>query len=266
MVDSNTPLGPPPTTTLRAYLVASLRDAIITGRFKPGDRLNESKLARQYNMSRIPVREALQQLQEQGLVMNHPRRGMFVNMLSDEDCQKINSVRIILESEALKLCRARLTPAAEHHLVELVEKMEGCEAAAQIDDAAALDLEFHRAVWGYSGNAYLEKTLDSLVPVLFAHQALEYLTHDRARRWPLNHHRQLLEVILGKSGRTAEEAMVVHLRHRYVNPERYSSLALAGLGETKRLAESDGPKATLAAASTTSPVPESPEIDRREHH
>src|SRR5712692_1581863 len=105
-----------PSTSLKTYLMATLREAIISGKFKPGDRLNESQLARQYNVSRIPVREALQQLQEQGLVMNHPRRGMFVNMLSEEDCARINSLRIILEAEALKLCRARLTAAYERHL------------------------------------------------------------------------------------------------------------------------------------------------------
>src|SRR5438128_6707357 len=96
-----------PSTTLKTYLMATLRNAIISGKFKPGDRLNESELARQYKVSRIPVREALQQLQAQGLVTNHPRRGMFVSILSDEECQKINSLRIILEAEALKLCRAR---------------------------------------------------------------------------------------------------------------------------------------------------------------
>ena len=99
-----------PSTTLKMHLVERLRDSIVTGVYKPGDRLNESKLARQFSVSRIPVREALMQLQEQGLVMNHPRRGMFVNTLSEEDTQKINSVRIVLESEAIKLCRARLTP------------------------------------------------------------------------------------------------------------------------------------------------------------
>lgn len=50
-------------------------------------------------MSRIPVREALIQLQEQGLVVNHPRKGMFVNSIGEEDTQRINSVRIILEAE-----------------------------------------------------------------------------------------------------------------------------------------------------------------------
>ncbi len=214
-----------PPSTIKAYLVSTLREAIIAGKFKPGDRLNESKLARQYNVSRIPVREALQQLQEQGLVMNHPRRGMFVNMLSDEDCQKINSLRIILESEALKLCRARLTASWERQLCGLVEKMENWKAGSEID-AAALDLEFHRAIWSYSGNPYLEKILNSLVPVLFAHQALEYTSHDE-KLWPLHHHRLLLDVVLGKSSQAPEEAMIAHLRLRYTNPERYSSLVYA---------------------------------------
>ncbi len=214
-------------TTIKARLVAALRDAIVTRKFKPGDRLNESRLAREYGVSRIPVREALQQLQEQGLVMNHPRRGMFVNTLNDEDCQKINSLRIVLEAEALKLCHARLTAASEKKLSALVEQMENWHEGSEID-AAALDLEFHRAIWSMSGNPYIERVLNSLVPVLFAHQALEYTSHNE-KRWPLNHHRQLLDVILGKSSQTAEGAMISHLRLRYTNPERFSSLAYAPL-------------------------------------
>ena len=176
-------------------------------------------------MSRIPVREALLHLQEQGLVMNHPRRGMFVNILSDDDCQKINGLRIILEAEAIKLCRARLTAASEKQLVDLVERMEQWNAGSEVD-AAALDLEFHRALWSLSGNNYLEKVLNSQVPMLFAHQALEYTSHNE-RLWPLHHHRRLLDVVLGKSEKTPEEAMIDHLRLRYTNPERYSSLAYA---------------------------------------
>ena len=212
-------------STIKAHLVSALREAIISRKFKPGDRLNESKLAREYGVSRIPVREALQQLQEQGLVMNHPRRGMFVNILSDDDCQKINSLRVVLEAEALKLCRARLTAASEKQLLELVEQMEKWNAGSEID-AAAMDLEFHRAIWAFSGNSYLEKVLNSQVPMLFAHQALEYTSHNE-KLWPLYHHRQLLDVVLGKSHLTAEEAMIAHLRLRYTNPERYSSLAYA---------------------------------------
>jgi DNA-binding GntR family transcriptional regulator len=212
-----------PSRTVKSHLVELLRVAIVTGQYKPGERLNESKLARHYQVSRIPVREALLQLHEQGLVMNSPRRGMFVTLLSEEDCAKINSLRIILEAEALKLCRARLNAAASKHLTELVRKMEHWKSGSQIA-AAALDLEFHRAIWAYSGNPYLEKTLNALVPILFAHQAIDY-THNERKRWPLDHHRPLLEVVQGKSKRTPEESMVAHLSRRYTKPERFSSLA-----------------------------------------
>lgn len=212
-----------PSTTLKAHLVERLRDGIIAGMYKPGERLNESKLARQFNVSRIPVREALMQLQEQGMVMNHPRRGMFVNTLTDEDTQKINSVRIVLEAEAIKLCRARLTPEMGAHLGNVVERMEQWQAGSELD-AAALDLEFHRAVWIYSGNTWLEKTLSSLVPVLLAHHALDSISHELVR-WRLNHHRSLLDVIEGKSRQSPEEAILVHLRIGYNHPEKFSSFA-----------------------------------------
>ena len=199
-----------------------LRDSIVSGIYKPGDRLNESKLARQFSVSRIPVREALMQLQEQGLVMNHPRRGMFVNTLSEEDTQKINSVRIVLESEAIKLCRAKLTPEMGTRLNGIVERMEAWGPGSGLD-GAALDLEFHRTVWGYTGNAWLQKCLDSLVPAVLARQALDGISHELVR-WRLKHHRTLLDVIQGNSRHSPEEAILVHLRLANNNPERFSSL------------------------------------------
>ena len=212
-----------PFRTVKSHLVEVLQRAIISGQYKPGERLNESKLARHYKVSRIPVREALLQLQEQGLVMNSPRRGMFVTLLSEEECAKINSLRVILEAEALKLCRARYSAAADEHLTGLVRTMEDWKSGSEIA-AAALDLEFHRAIWGYSGNSYLEKALNALVPILFAHQAIDY-THNDKKRWPLDHHRPLLEVVQGQSKCTPEESMIAHLSRRYTKPARFSSLA-----------------------------------------
>ena len=69
-------------STLRTHVMKTLRGHILDGRYRPGERLNESQIARDLNISRIPVREALSQLQEQGLVRNHERRGMFVTMLA----------------------------------------------------------------------------------------------------------------------------------------------------------------------------------------
>lgn len=213
-----------PSVTLKTRVAERLRESIISGKYRPGDRLNETLIARQFNVSRIPVREALMQLQEQGLIMNHPRRGMFVNSLSDEDTQRINSVRIILEAEALKLCRARLTSPIANHLENLVATMEKWRTGSQLD-AAELDFGFHNAVWGYSGNNYLQKTLGSLLPALFAHRALDGISHELLR-WRLHHHRALLDVIQGNSRQSPEEAIVIHLRMGYNRPERFSSLAV----------------------------------------
>lgn len=220
-----------PRATLKTHVVERIRTAILTAVFKPGERLNETHLAEQFGVSRIPVREALLQLQEQGLVMNHPRRGMFVVLLSEEDIQRINSLRIILEAEAIKLCRANLTPSCEKKLEALVEKMESTTTESDFD-ASKLDLEFHRTVWSASGNPYLEKTLNSLLTVLFSHQALAYMTNHNSPHWPLRHHRDLLDVIRGQSPTSPEVAIMMHLRHRYTNPERYSSLAHIQLSQT----------------------------------
>ena len=213
-----------PSATLKSHLVSRLRAGIIGGKYRPGDRLNESKLARQYGVSRIPVREALMQLQEQGLVMNSPRRGMFVNSLSEDDAQRINSLRIVLEAEAMKLCRAHLTPAMEANLTRLVTAMEAWEQGSELD-AAALDLEFHRAIWEYSGNPYLVRMLDLLVPAVLVHHVLDSIARDTAR-WTLNHHRALLEVVQGVLPVSPEEAIRTHLEIGYPNPGRFSSLGL----------------------------------------
>ncbi len=210
-------------STLKAHLVQKLREAILSGKYKPGDRLNESLIAREFKISRIPVREALFQLQEAGLVMNHERRGMFVTLLSKEDVQKINSVRIILETEALKLARARMTPERAASLKALVNKIENWDGT--LAEAAALDLKFHRAMWATAGNDYLVRVLDSLATVLFAHKTLEHVSHEM-RKWRLNHHRALLDVVLSPKEPDIQEAILMHLQMAYPEPERFSSLAV----------------------------------------
>lgn len=211
-------------STLKAHVLNRLRDAIVSGRYKPGDRLNESKLAREFEISRIPIREALMSLQEQGLVMNHERRGMFVTILTEDDVQKINSLRVVLEAEALRLCRLNMTTEEAERLTRLVEQMEAWEESTELA-AAEYDLQFHREIWRASGNPYLAKTLDSLATVLFAYKALENASVE-TKQWRLHHHRALLDVALGKSDVAPEDAVIEHLRTGYENPDCFSSYTL----------------------------------------
>jgi DNA-binding GntR family transcriptional regulator len=156
--------------------------------------------------------------------VSQPRRGMFVNSLDDIDTQQINSVRLVLEAEALKLCRAQISTEMTRNLNSLVTAMEQWQSGSQLE-AAELDLEFHRAIWNYSGNRYLEKALNTLSPIVFAHRALGGISDDRLR-WILSHHRSLLNVIEGVSPETPEEAILAHLRAGYKDPERFSSITV----------------------------------------
>ena len=212
-------------STLKSHIFHGLRDAIVSGRYRPGDRLNESKIAREFGISRIPVREALMQLQEHGLVMNHERRGMFVTRLSEEDVQRINSLRVVLEAEALKLCRLKISKKDAARLTDIMTRMDAWTERTEMD-AAALDLQFHRTLWEAAGNPYLTKALDSLVTSLFAHKALENVSAD-VKRWILHHHRALLDVALGNSNIEPEAAIVFHMRTGYNEPERFSSFGVA---------------------------------------
>lgn len=209
-------------STLKVYLVQRLRESILSGRYRPGERLNESMIAREYGISRIPVREALFQLQESGFVCNQKGRGMFVTLLSDEDTQMINSVRLVLETEAFKLARARITSETAIALMGLVDRMESWKG--ELAESAAMDLEFHRTVWNVSGNPYLVKTLEPLTTVLFAHKTLEHVSFE-LHQWRLNHHRALLDLILNPSPQDIRGALLMHLRMSYKDPERFSSMA-----------------------------------------
>jgi DNA-binding GntR family transcriptional regulator len=218
--DAPKPAIAPP--TLRAHVVKMLSAGILSGKYRPGDRLNESQIARELNISRIPVREALSQLQEQGLVQNRERRGMFVTNISHEEVLQISSLRIILETEALRLAQARMPPEILDRLEKLIGEMDAWNGT--LLEAAALDLEFHRTLWKASGNPYLERALNALMVPLFAHKTLEHVTRD-VRRWRMSHHRVLLDAVTGRSGDDPQEVLLTHMRMAYTEPERYSTLA-----------------------------------------
>jgi DNA-binding GntR family transcriptional regulator len=221
-------------STLKENIVEIISDAIFTGRMKPGERVNESQLARELQVSRAPIREALQQLQEQGLIINHPRRGMFVVHLEDEDFQKINSVRLILEAEALRLARANFTPLAQARLQQILEKMERSESGPP-SARVRLDVEFHRTIWGLTGNEFMERTLTSLTAPLFAYGVIRAMKAERVRH-VIHSHRPLLDFLLGKHKESAERVLADHLKIPWNQPDRFSSLAgeLAEAPRSKR--------------------------------
>jgi DNA-binding GntR family transcriptional regulator len=220
-------LEPPKPPTLKEHVVQRLTDAILSGQLKPGERLLEAHLAEKFRVSRAPVREGLYKLQELGLAVSRPRHGIFVVKLSEEDVQKINSLRVILEAEALRLCRAKLTPQGEEKLTKLFKKLESRKPLPAVD-AMQLDLQFHRTIWHMTGNEYLENFLTSLTAPLFAQLVLLMPREERAQK-VLTSHRPLMEFIQGKSDRPAEQVMLDLLSDRWHQPGRFSSLSFGSV-------------------------------------
>lgn len=220
--DRDVSFEPIETTTLNERVVQVVRDAILTGKLRPGTRLNETRLARELRMSRIPLREALQRLEEQGLLVNVPRKGRFVVSLTDEEVQKINSVRLLLEVEALTLCRAKIVRSQEAELASLVYKWEDNISAMNASEGAELDSHIHQTIWSFTGNEYILKTLTSLTLPLFAHRVIRKLNVELTQ-WGHNSHIPLLEFVQNKSNSSAKEVMLKHLQFGWENPDKYSS-------------------------------------------
>jgi DNA-binding GntR family transcriptional regulator len=203
-------LAPLRASTLRHSVVDLLVNAILSGRIAPGERLNESALSRQLQVSRAPIREALQHLQEQGLVINKPRRGMFVVSLTDDQITKINDLRIVLEAEALELCRARLDAAFRKKLLAALERLER-DAPMTALEATRADLNFHRLIWAHTGNEFLERTLNSLSAPLFAY-ILVQKPSSHCAKVVLDSHRPLYEFVCGElHGTPPREIMREHV-------------------------------------------------------
>jgi DNA-binding GntR family transcriptional regulator len=131
---------------LSQHVADSVRRVILSGRFKPGDRLVEHELAAELNVSRAPVRDALRLLAKEGLVTLIPHRGAIVTAISVDLVIDAFSVRAVLEGMAARLAMSRLTATDLARLDAVVHAME---VTGTIGDAVRLveqDIEFHRVL------------------------------------------------------------------------------------------------------------------------
>jgi DNA-binding GntR family transcriptional regulator len=202
------------TSGIKAVQVQSLaeaaaqmvRDAIISGKLKPGERLVEQKLAAQLAIGQPTLREALKELEHQGFVRKVTNRGSYITDLTKEDFEKIHHVRMILEAVAVEQAAAKVTPSTLSELEATVEKMD---RAARKDDRTAFhkaDLEFHRAVWAMSGNEYLASALERLIFSLFAFVLLGQEQSEFIAA--VSQHRDILEGLRSGNSAQARETFI----------------------------------------------------------
>jgi GntR family transcriptional regulator of gluconate operon len=139
-----------------------LRRAILVGELTPGTHLVESVLSAQFDVSRGPIREALRELEGEGLVEAR-RRGVFVTGLTRDDVWELYTLRAAIDLVAIDLAVASFTAEDFDYLDRLVGTMERAVAESRMADFAEADMAFHSAFYERSGNRRLLKTWQGLV-------------------------------------------------------------------------------------------------------
>lgn len=193
----------------------ALRDAIITGKLKPGDRLVEQKLAADLGIGQPTLREALKELEYQGFVRKVPKKGTHVTKLTKEDFRKISQVRLSLEVLAIEQAAANMTGSADRELEVLVDTMAGSALELDLAKFHKSDVAFHQIIWKLADNEYLELALNRLVFALFAFVLLLREGESRAEsfRASAEQHRQILEGLRTRDARLAREKFIRSTLH-----------------------------------------------------
>jgi DNA-binding GntR family transcriptional regulator len=153
-----------PPTSKRDRVANLLREAILAGEFAPGERLVESRLARQLGTSQTPIREALVMLERQGLVVKVNNRGTFVSRLHARELRELFTLRAAIDAFAARLAAARATDADIERLRDLLARMRAAEEAGDLAALTEAHLQLHEAIYRLSGHGLLAEIFDLIAP------------------------------------------------------------------------------------------------------
>lgn len=158
------------TTSLKEHVIRALRKSILQGTLRPGTRIVEQVVAEELGISRGPVREALLQLEAEGLLVIHPRRGAEVTKLSAQDAWEIYTLRANLETFALRLAMTKYTKEDFRAMNDIVSRMTRYVKENDVNALLDADLRFHNLLVGRSQHKRLaqnHQTLDPLMGAIF---------------------------------------------------------------------------------------------------
>ena len=181
---------------------AQLMDELRAGRLNPGDRLRETELAERLGVSRTPVREAIRQLEADGVVAHIPRQGASIRTLDYAEVMELYEMRAVLEGTAARLA-ARA--ASDIEIEELQDMNQQLATLGNVPEAFTLNRQFHAALLDAAKNRFLtrsihtlQKTLMILGPTTLAEKAVE-------------EHFGILDAIKARDAALAEAAMRAHI-------------------------------------------------------
>ncbi|AYG69733.1 MULTISPECIES: GntR family transcriptional regulator [unclassified Rhizobium] len=195
--------------TVRDHVYRAIRSAILSGAFATGERINERQLAEQFGVSTTPIKEALRQIETEGLVETLPRRGVAIRF-STQWAEEMILARAALESMIAHLAAKRIDKASGAKLLGTVDVMKTATASGDADRLIALNETFHDHIHRSSRCGYLAKLIERQQ---FYDASIRRVIHldSTERQKALSEHASIAEAIVTGDADLAERLMRNHV-------------------------------------------------------
>lgn len=198
---------------LRDVVFHTLRDAILHGDLKPGERLMEIKLANRLGVSRTPIREAIRMLELEGLVIMLPRKGAQVAQITEKDLKDVLEVRMGLEELAVKFACERITDDQLEAMKAAADRFAQTVKDTSEDDIthlAVADVDFHDLIYKATDNQRLIQLINNLREQMYRYR-IEYLKDVDVRSSLIEEHDAIYQALKNRDFDAACKATVEHI-------------------------------------------------------
>lgn len=195
---------------LREIVFNTLRDAIINGDLEPGERLIEITLADTLGVSRTPIREAIRELENEGLVVMTPRKGAEVARISHDDLTDVLEVRRVLEILAMELACEKITPEELTHLENNLNDFDSCISKGNPSELSSLDENFHEIIYNSTGNKRLIQILNNLRKQMYRYRFV-YIKGISHRKTLHSEHLKILNALKNRDKEASVAAILEHI-------------------------------------------------------
>lgn len=194
--------------TLRKEIREYIQQQIAQGRFKAGDRIVETQMAKELGVSQAPVREAILELAAMGLLEERPYSGSFVRKLTAEDIEDIYNTRAFLDEYAARRAAQRITPEQLEEMEALLREMDGAESPR---DFVEKDIAFHGLVVDAAGSPALKRIWESLQ--LVAWTGLSVAATRNTLPELVRQHWEIYNLLKRHADHTAGAYMFLHIKN-----------------------------------------------------
>ena len=199
---------------LRDVVFNTLRDAILTGKLVPGERLMENQLAEKLGVSRTPVREALRMLELENLVELVPRKGAQVLDMSEKDITNILEVRSALEGLATSLACKKMTKEDLQQLKNMEVDFEKAVADNDVDHVVDIDEDFHDLIFAATENDKLINIFRNLRIQLYRYRMAQAKNNETSMSTIVAHHRSIIRAIENHDAEEGASIAQGHIKYQ----------------------------------------------------